>query len=97
MCNTDKTPISLTKWTIQYDERFQMPKTIHGIVASSNKTHEIGSIVQIKQILSLNMMDNIVTIDDKDKTKFRLSGSGHRLLLIPEEEFFEDSCILDNN
>jgi len=84
--NKTKLP-KIGKWIVKYDDVYQMPQFIQGKIVGNAKKSVIGNQVMIKNIESIDLIDNIVTT--YNGTKYNLIGAGRRMILIAEDEYLE--------
>jgi hypothetical protein len=94
----------LCNWIVQYDELFEMPLSVQGILFSDWKEMKKGSAVTILGISSLDLKKKIVVAPDGQIAK--LLGVGKRSLILTDEEYLlvkklvasaqEDSTLLDD-
>ncbi len=76
-------PPILAKWTVKYDELFNMPAFIQGTLINDYADLHAGDNVVLDDILALDLKSKKVhTYSDEI---FLLMGKGRRMLLIDEE------------
>jgi len=74
----------LAKWTIKYDELFDMPMYIQGRLINDYDEYHAGDNVVLDDILCLDLKNKIVTTYENEE--FVLVGKGQRMILIDAEE-----------
>jgi hypothetical protein len=84
--NSETAPV-LGKWVVRYDDIFQMPQFVQGVIIGDSNVHKSGDIIIVRDVESIDMKDKI--LKTYAGVEYILVGAGRRMILLDENELLE--------
>ena len=77
----------LGRWIVKYDDTYQMPQFVQGVVIGNTDRFQNGQQIIIGEIQLIDLQNKFLTTYNGDV--YKLVGSGRRMILLNEGDLLE--------